>query len=104
MKLTGVNNNFWAKQASYEDFILQGALIYIKKNLWFLAETEKNIGNPKNYSSNLKERMRINTTIPKKSRKDSEHSENSKPLDLFQPISSNDLSELSKMVIYISNS
>ena len=48
--------------------------------------------------------MRINTTIPKKSRKDSEHSENSKPLDLFQPISSNDLSELSKMVIYISNS
>ena len=33
MKLTGTGHNFWAKQASYEDFILKGttfeALIFI---------------------------------------------------------------------------
>ena len=27
MKLTGTGHNFWAKQASYEDFILKGSTL-----------------------------------------------------------------------------
>jgi hypothetical protein len=48
------------------------------------------------YGTSNNQKTRVNTSLPKRSRKNSDHSEIYKPSEVFQQISSKELSELSK--------
>lgn len=59
-----------------------------------ITEGEKYIGKHGVFSSNnLKTRARINTSIPRYSRRESNNNENYKPIDLFQQISSKEMQD-----------